>query len=91
MGLGSFFDRGVRLYEPLVDVVIAVDNLKPAIVEDDEVIRHSIQEKTIVRNKEYGSLKSMDGLLECVSGPQIKVVGGFVEDQEIGVSRCEPR
>ena len=55
-----------------------------------QVIGHAIDEVAIVADEQHGAVELQQGPLQGVAGPEIQVVGGLVEDEEIGVGGGQP-
>ena len=74
----------------LIGLVVSLDHLQPAAVEDHEVIGHAIDKVAIVADEEHGAVEVQQRPFQGVAGPEVEVVGGFVEDEEIGVRGGQP-
>ena len=52
-------------------------------VQNDEQLHDAIEEVPVVANDDQGAFEFQKGLLQSVAGPQIEVVGRFVQDQDV--------
>ena len=54
------------------------------VFEDDEVGADAVEEPAVVADDEGGACKFADGFFEGAQGVDIQVVGGFVEQDDVG-------
>ena len=53
-------------------------------VEDEDVVHHFVHEVAVVAHHDEASAEILQVLLEDLQRHDIEVVGGFVEDEEVG-------
>ena len=74
----------------MIGVVVAVDDAHPAVLQDEQVIGHVIDEIAVVADHEHSAVEGGHGPLQGITGPKIEVVGGLVEHQEVGLRGSQP-
>ena len=96
-GLLQLFDLGLLLLvlpEPLlipllllhhVEGVVAGVELRLAVVDLDDPLDHPIQEPAVVGDGQHRALVAIQILLQPLGGVEIQVVGGLVQQEDVGV------
>ena len=67
----------------IAEVPLEPPNLRVAL-EGDDVGRDSVEEPPIVRNDDRAACVCLDGILERSQRVDVKVVGRFVEQKDVG-------
>ncbi len=64
-------------------VVVAIDQASAPVAKDQYVIGNRIDQVAIVRDQQHGPVEALYGLLEGLARPEIEMVRGFVQHQEV--------
>ena len=83
VGLCVVVGDALRAFLQIVLVVALVD-IDLAVVEFHDDVAHAVEEVTVVGYHEEGAAGAAEIILEVFDGVNVEVVGGLVEDQEIG-------
>src|SRR5690606_4356799 len=68
---------------PSVIIQVAVEWLRPAFVDQNELVRHSAQEMPIVRYEHDCRIELLQRNGKCLAHLQIEMVGRLIEQEQI--------
>jgi len=68
-----------------IKAVVARVKLRLAIVDLDDPAYHPVQEPAVVGDGQHGALVTVQILLQPFGGPEIQVVGGLVQQEDVGI------
>ena len=81
---------GLLLRQPLIGLVVALDDAGLAVGDDDQPVGHLVEEVAVVADDEDGALELADRSLQRLARPEVEVVGRLVEDQQVGRRGRQP-
>ena len=94
LGLLLFVLAQLLLIAPLffhsVEGVIAGVEHRPAPVDLNDALHHTVQKVTVVGDGKDGALKGIQILLQPLCGAEVQMVGGLIQQQDVRVLQNEP-
>ena len=65
--------------------------LERAVLDRDRACAHRVEQRAVVRHEQQRAGKALERVLERLAALEVEVVGGLVEDQQVGVRLDEDR
>ena len=73
-----------------IEAVIAGVELRLPLLDLDDPVHHPVQEPAVVGDRQHRALELVQILLQPLGGLQVQVVGGLVQQQDVGVLQDQP-
>ena len=72
-----------------IEAVVAGVELGPAVLQLHHPLDHLVQEPAVVGDGEDGALEAAQVVLQPLGGPEVQVVGGLIQQEDVGVLQNE--